>query len=164
MNNSQKTNHKQTRKFNKQETKRNPSGFGHYFLIIVYCFVIGICLLEIPAVSCAASFSKMFPSVDNLDSQTTQVIIVQPLIKNKIPQFEIRINSASSIDITKKGIDKAYAIGKIKELLQVTDDDIIFVGDALFDGGNDSPVKKTSVDYIQEDGPSQTIEFLEQYT
>ena len=85
------------------------------------------------------------------------------IIKTKIPQFEIRVNSASSIDITKKGIDKAYAIGKIKEILHVIDDDIVFVGDALFKGGNDSAIKKTSVDFIQEDGPARTMEFLEQY-
>ena len=85
------------------------------------------------------------------------------ILKKKISQFEIRINSTSSIDITKKGIDKAYAIGKIKELLHVEDDDIIFIGDALYKGGNDSAVKKTAVDFIQEDGPVQTMEFLEQY-
>ncbi len=85
------------------------------------------------------------------------------IIKNQIPQFEIRVNSGSSIDITKKGIDKAYAIGRIKEILNVADDDVIFVGDALYKGGNDFPVKKTDVDYIQESGPDQTIEFLKQY-
>ncbi|TSC70073.1 MAG: HAD-superfamily hydrolase [Parcubacteria group bacterium Gr01-1014_46] len=85
------------------------------------------------------------------------------LIKAKIPQFEISIGGTTSIDVTRKGIDKAYAIGKIKNLLKVNDEDIIFVGDALWKGGNDSPVKKTGVDYIQEDGPDETLEFLKQY-
>ena len=85
------------------------------------------------------------------------------ILKKRIPQFEIRINSTSSIDITRWGIDKAYAIAKIKKLLNVTDDDIIFVGDALYKGGNDSAIKKTGIDFIQESGPDQTIEFLGQY-
>ena len=38
-----------------------------------------------------------------------------------------------------------------------------FVGDALYKGGNDAPVKKTGVDYIQESGPGETIEFLRGY-
>lgn len=84
-------------------------------------------------------------------------------LKDKIPQFDISFGGMTSIDITRKGLDKAYAIGKIKKILEVTDDDIIFVGDALYAGGNDAPVKKTDVDYIQEDGPDQTIEFLRQY-
>lgn len=85
------------------------------------------------------------------------------LLNKKIPQFEARIGGISSIDISKKGIDKAYAIGKIKELLEVKDEDIIFIGDALYKGGNDEPVKTTGVDFIQEEGPSETIELLSRY-
>lgn len=85
------------------------------------------------------------------------------LIKQKIPQYEISIGGTTSVDITRKGVDKAYAIGKIKEILKIQDSDIQFIGDALFKGGNDSPVKKTGVDYIQAEGPEQTLELLRQY-
>ncbi|HEY4505312.1 MAG TPA: HAD-IIB family hydrolase [Candidatus Paceibacterota bacterium] len=85
------------------------------------------------------------------------------LLRRKIPEFEIRIGGATSIDITHKGIDKAYAVEKIKKLLSVTDDDVVFVGDALYEGGNDESVKKTGVDFIQESGPEETEEFLRQY-
>ncbi len=84
-------------------------------------------------------------------------------LKSKIPQYEISIGGTTSVDITRKGVDKAYAIGKIEELLKVKTEDIIFIGDALFKGGNDSPVKKTGVDYIQADGPDETIELLHRY-
>ncbi len=85
------------------------------------------------------------------------------LLKKKIPEFDIRIGGMSSIDVTKLGIDKAYAIGKIRKLLNVTDDEIMFIGDALYKGGNDAPVKKTDVDFIQPDDPSDTLEILKQY-
>ncbi len=85
------------------------------------------------------------------------------ILNKKISNFEIRIGGATSIDITKKGIDKAYAIGKIKKLLSVTDDDIIFIGDALYKGGNDASVKNTGVDFIQQSGPNETIELLSRY-
>ena len=52
----------------------------------------------------------------------------------------------------------------IKEILKVSDEDIIFVGDGLFKGGNDSAIKKTDVDYIQVSSPEETMEFLRQYT
>jgi HAD superfamily hydrolase (TIGR01484 family) len=84
-------------------------------------------------------------------------------LKAKIPQYEISIGGTTSVDITRKGVDKAYAIGKIEELLKVKQEDIIFIGDALFKGGNDSPVKRTGVDYIQADGPEETIEILHKY-
>lgn len=95
------------------------------------------------------------------DRSKRQLIV--SILKKKIPQFDIRIGGISSIDITKMGIDKAYAIGKIQELLKVSDDEILFVGDALYKGGNDAPVKKTDVDFIQEDGPEYTLELLKEY-
>jgi len=97
------------------------------------------------------------------DPDGSKRMAIVSIIKDKIPELEVRINSVSSIDITKKGIDKAYAIEKIKEILHVTDEDILFVGDALYKGGNDSAVKKTPVDYIQEDGPHETLELLKSY-
>lgn len=89
--------------------------------------------------------------------------LIVSLLKKKIPEFDVRIGGISSIDVTKLGIDKAYAIGKIRKLLNVTDDEIMFVGDALYKGGNDAPVKKTDVDFIQPDDPSDTLELLKQY-
>jgi phosphomannomutase len=95
--------------------------------------------------------------------QEKRKILVE-LLKEKLKdKFEIRIGGATSIDITQKGIDKGYAIGKIKDLLKVTDDNIIFIGDALYKGGNDEAVKVTGVDFIQEDGPDQTLQLLSSY-
>lgn len=85
------------------------------------------------------------------------------ILEKKLPGFNYRIGGISSIDVTRKGVDKAYAINKIKDLLRVSDDDIIFVGDALYKGGNDEAVKSTGVDFIQEEGPGQTMEFLSRY-
>lgn len=88
---------------------------------------------------------------------------VVEILKKKIPGFEIRIGGMTSVDVTRKGIDKAYAIQKIKDFMKVNDEDIIFIGDALYKGGNDASVKKTDVDFIQESGPSETIELLRQF-
>ena len=85
------------------------------------------------------------------------------ILNTKIPEFEVKLGGSTSIDITRKGVDKAYAIGKIKEILKVSDEDIIFIGDALYRGGNDEPVKGTGVDFIQEEGPNQTLELLSRY-
>lgn len=85
------------------------------------------------------------------------------MLKNRIPEFEIKLGGMTSIDVTRKGVDKAYAIEKIKDLLKVSEQEILFIGDALYDGGNDSAIKKTSVDFIQTEGPDNTIEILKPY-
>ncbi len=95
-------------------------------------------------------------------NQTKRTKMISAL-KKQIPQFEIRMGGTTSIDITQKGLDKAYAMGKIKALLKVKDEDVIYVGDALYKGGNDEAVKATGVDFIQEDGPVNTIEFLSRF-
>ena len=84
-------------------------------------------------------------------------------LKPKIPEFEVRIGGMTSIDIDKKGLDKAYAVKKIKEITKTEDEDIIFIGDALYREGNDEPIKKTEVDFIQAADPKETLHLLEEY-
>jgi hypothetical protein len=63
--------------------------------------------------------------------------------------------------VTHKGIDKAYAIGKIENFLKVCKEDIIFIGDALFSGGNDSSAYTTGVKCISVSGPDDTERILQ---
>jgi phosphomannomutase len=71
------------------------------------------------------------------------------LVAKEIPEFEVHIGGTTSIDVTKPGIDKAYGIAKLIELLAVTKSDVFFVGDKLRKGGNDYPVKAMGVDCLE---------------
>jgi phosphomannomutase len=62
-----------------------------------------------------------------------------------IPEFSIRMGGATSVDVTKPGIDKAYGIRKLGDRLHISLKDMIFIGDALFVGGNDYPAKAAGV-------------------
>lgn len=66
-----------------------------------------------------------------------------------IPEFEVRVGGVTSIDVTKKGIDKAYGIQKLIDMLGITKEDVLFIGDRLQEGGNDYPVKAMGVDSIE---------------
>ncbi len=81
--------------------------------------------------------------------------IVKPLEKS-LKGFSIGMGGTTSIDITKPGIDKAYGINKLKEILDIEIPEMLFVGDALFEGGNDYPARKSGVDCIQVSGPEET--------
>jgi phosphomannomutase len=82
------------------------------------------------------------------------------VLKTLIPEFEIRTGGSTSIDVTRKGIDKAYGIHQIEKLLSFSKEEMIFIGDALFDGGNDAPVKTTGVECIQVADPTETIQVI----
>lgn len=83
-------------------------------------------------------------------------------IKEKIPEFEVRVGGMTSIDITEKGFDKASATRKIEKYLNITKDEILFMGDALFPGGNDEPEKWTGVDTLQVKNPDETEEKIKE--
>ncbi len=74
--------------------------------------------------------------------------------------FEIRLGGTTSIDITKAGIDKAYAISKITEIFGYSKDEMLFIGDALYEGGNDYAVKRAGVESIATSGPEETKAIL----
>lgn len=77
-------------------------------------------------------------------------------IKNIIPEYEIRIGGTTSIDITKKGMDKGHGIKKFANHLALHLDEVGFVGDALFEGGNDYPAKQLGIHCVEVNNPTET--------
>lgn len=69
-------------------------------------------------------------------------------IAKELKQFEVRIGGKTTIDITRLGIDKSYGMKKLKEINNLSNDNILFIGDKLSDGGNDYPVKLMGIDTI----------------
>lgn len=57
-----------------------------------------------------------------------------------LPDLEVRSGGSTSVDITRKGIDKAYGMRKLAEVTGIALDDMLFVGDRLDPDGNDYPV------------------------
>jgi phosphomannomutase len=90
------------------------------------------------------------------DSDFTKRKKIKAVLDTFIPEFSVRMGGATSIDVTKPGIDKAYGIGKLREVLRISLEEMIFIGDALFVGGNDFPVKEAGVVSISVRGPKET--------
>jgi phosphomannomutase len=82
------------------------------------------------------------------------------LVAKRLPNLEVHAAGFTSIDVTKKGIDKSYGLKQIKKHLGAPISQMLFVGDAIFPGGNDYAVVKTGVDYIQVKGPEETKKII----
>ena len=82
-------------------------------------------------------------------------------LDEEIPEFSVRLGGTTSIDITKPGVDKAYGIRKLREILGIELGEMIFVGDALFPGGNDYPAKAAGVESIATKDPTETKRLIE---
>lgn len=83
------------------------------------------------------------------------------LLDKLIPGFSVRLGGTTSVDITKPGIDKAYGIQKLHETLGIEIREMIFIGDALFPGGNDYPAEEAGVVSIRVKNPHETKRVIE---
>ncbi len=87
------------------------------------------------------------------DPDCKKRIEIKAKLDKLIPEFEVRMGGTTSIDVTRKSINKAYGIKKIQEILGFSISEMLFIGDALYEGGNDYPVKETGVETVQVSGP-----------
>lgn len=86
---------------------------------------------------------------------------MQELLNKLIPEYSVRLGGTTSIDVTRPGIDKAYGIAKLDEILGIRKTEMLFVGDALFPGGNDYPVVEAGVFSIHVRDPNETKRVIE---
>lgn len=82
------------------------------------------------------------------------------LLQAYLPDLEVRAAGFTSIDVTQKGIDKAYGLRQIERRLRTRIRDMLFVGDAIYPGGNDYAVVRTGVDYVKVNGPEDTKKII----
>ena len=73
----------------------------------------------------------------------------------------MRLGGTTSVDVTKPGIDKAYGIRKLRDTLGIAIDEMIFIGDALFPGGNDYPAEQAGVVSIRVRDPNESKRVIE---
>lgn len=86
---------------------------------------------------------------------------IKAVLAELIPDFSVNLGGTTSIDVTKPGIDKAYGIRKLRDTLAVEISDMLFIGDALFPGGNDYPAKQTGAASICIRDPEETKRVVE---
>jgi HAD superfamily hydrolase (TIGR01484 family) len=82
---------------------------------------------------------------------------------DRLPDLEVRGGGSTSIDVTRKGIDKAYGMHKLIDFLKLTRADVLFVGDRLDEGGNDYPVKAMGIDTVAVTRWQDTADFIEEF-
>lgn len=79
----------------------------------------------------------------------------------ELTDLEVRSGGSTSIDITKRGVDKAYGMRKLVEATGIALDEMVFVGDRLDPDGNDYPVKALGVESIAVHGWRDTVTVVE---
>lgn len=88
--------------------------------------------------------------------RTILVETLAPLLSN----LEVRSGGSTSIDITAKGIDKAYGMRKLLGKSGLEPSEVLFVGDRLDPEGNDYPVVSTGIPCQAVSGPGDTLQLI----
>lgn len=78
-----------------------------------------------------------------------------------LPELEVRSGGSTSVDITLKGVDKAYGMKRLSEHTGIELDDMLFIGDRLDEGGNDYPVRALGIPTHAVTGWEDAVEFVE---
>ena len=86
--------------------------------------------------------------------------VIQADLRKRLPGLAINMGGATSIDITREGVDKGYGLRKLSGESGYGLDEMLFIGDAIFPGGNDYPAKEAGVDVVKVRDPQETLSVI----
>jgi phosphomannomutase len=66
----------------------------------------------------------------------------------RLPELDVKTGGSTSVDVTRQGVDKAYGMRRLLEILGLKISDVVFFGDQIQDGGNDSSVRHMGIHCI----------------
>ena len=100
---------------------------------------------------------------EHWDPDFTKRKIIQADLRKRLPGLSINMGGATSIDITREGVDKGYALKRLRDESGIALEAMIFVGDAIFPGGNDYPAKEIGLDTVRVRDPKETLAVIATY-
>ena len=87
---------------------------------------------------------------------------LKKILDSTLPDCEVLMGGKTTIDITRKGIDKAYGVRWLSKHLNIPASDMLYVGDALYEGGNDFVVIETGIQTRSTSGPEETLAIIDE--
>ncbi len=78
----------------------------------------------------------------------------------RLPDFSVSEGGLTTVQVNPKGITKAYGIRRLIEMTEISVSEMLYVGDALEEGGNDAVVLETGIKTHQVFGPEETADLI----
>jgi hypothetical protein len=91
------------------------------------------------------------------DPDFTKRKSLQKTLQEALPDLSINVGGSTSIDITQKGVDKAYAMRRLAQESGIPNTQMLFLGDAIYPGGNDDPVRAAGMDTVHVRDVQETM-------
>jgi hypothetical protein len=81
-----------------------------------------------------------------------------------LPNLSVNIGGSTSLDITHKGVDKGFGLRRLARETGFPLSALLFVGDAVYPGGNDYPAREAGVETIAVRDVAETLTLVETAT
>ena len=75
-----------------------------------------------------------------------------------VPDLAVRSGGSTSVDISLRGVDKAYAVRQLATALHIDVSQMIYLGDRMDPDGNDYPAVNAGTIALRVTGPEETLE------
>jgi phosphomannomutase len=85
---------------------------------------------------------------------------IQQYLEKLLPEVDVHIGGSTSIDILPKGFSKAVGLKRLLSKIALTDADAVFVGDAVYQGGNDYSVFEAGILTVAVKNSEETADFI----
>jgi phosphomannomutase len=89
--------------------------------------------------------------------------VIQADLQKRLLGLSINMGGTTSIDITRAGVDKGYGLRRLSEHSGIPLEEMLFVGDAIFPGGNDYPAHELGLETVQVRDPAHTLEVIDAF-
>lgn len=86
---------------------------------------------------------------------------IQAYVKDSLSEFSVNIGGSSTIDVTRKWVDKWFWVSKLQEMYWFLIPDMLFIWDAIYPWWNDYPPYKIWVESIKTESPSMTYDLIQ---
>ena len=117
---------------------------------------------EVQIAFAALGLKAPLPAKEAWDPDQSKRKKLKALLEQRIPEFEILIGGMTTIDITTKGVNKAYGVNYFAKRLGAKPSEMLYVGDALYEGGNDYVVIPTGIQTRSVTGPADTLKVIDE--
>lgn len=94
------------------------------------------------------------------DPEKRKRMELQAVLEPLLVDFDVKIGGSTSIDITLKGINKAYGINQFFNITGKSIERGLFIGDEITPEGNDYVATETDIKIRMTSGPQETLEIL----
>lgn len=100
------------------------------------------------------------------DTNRSKRVLIREKMLPKIGKYnlDILIGGTSTIDVVQKGVDKAFVLGELSKRLNISKDEVLYIGDAVFPGGNDYAPKEAGYECINVIDVEDTAKHIHKLT